>query len=69
MTWTPTTIRALRSHLGLNQQDYGERLGYGEAGARVRVSELENGKQDPSGPLVPLLDCIAREHSFKVDAS
>ena len=69
MTWTPQIIRALRSHLGETQAAFGVRLGYGETGANVRVSELERGVQDPSGPLVPLLDCIAREHSFKADAS
>jgi DNA-binding transcriptional regulator YiaG len=64
--WTPDLIKALRKHLGLNQSTYGEMLGYG-GGAQARVSDLERGAQDASGPLVPLLDCLADKHGFTVE--
>ncbi len=64
MTWSSDTIRSFRSHLGLNQSEFGDLLGYGK-GAQQRASELERGIQQASGPLVPLLDCLAEKHEFR----
>lgn len=63
MSWKPEQIRELRDHLGQTQEAFGRTLGYG-TGAQQRVSELERGVQQASGPLVPLLDCLAEKHRF-----
>ena len=66
MEWTPEQIRALRTHVEWTQPQLGEYLGYGK-GATVRVSELENGKTNVSGPVGRLLDMLAEKHHFKAD--
>lgn len=66
MTWKPDHIRALRRHLDQTQETFGKTLGYG-TGAQQRVSELERGVQAASGPLVPLLDCLAEKHGFEAE--
>ena len=53
MTWTPERIRTLRKRLGLNQDEFAQAMGYG---SKTRVSELENGKVSPTGPVARLLD-------------
>lgn len=66
MEWTPERVKALRSHVGWNQAQLGEYLGYGEGG-RVRVSELENSTRGVSGPVGRLLDMLAEKHSFPAE--
>ena len=53
MDWTPERIRALRKRLGLTQDEFAEAMGYG---SNSRISELENGKVEPTGPVAKLLD-------------
>jgi DNA-binding transcriptional regulator YiaG len=62
MNWTPATIRALRQHLGKSQSELAEMLGMGRL---QRVSDLETGRREPSGPVRKLLDTLARRHRFK----
>ena len=53
MTWTGSTIRALRKRLGYNQSQMADALGYGSL---QRVSELEREEQEPTEQLARLLD-------------
>ena len=50
--WTPERIRALRKRLGMTQDDFAAALGYSR---KQSVSDLENGKMEPSGPAAELL--------------
>ncbi len=65
MNWTPERIKALRKHLGMNQAQMGENLGYSERGAQVRVSDLERGEARVSGAVSRVLDLLAQQHNFK----
>ena len=56
MDWTPDRIRALRKRLGLNQDEFAEAMGYG---SNSRISELENGHVEPTGPVARLLDHLS----------
>ena len=53
--WTPIRIRSLRERLGQTQAEFADTLGYG---APKRISELERGVRDPSGPAKKLLDYL-----------
>ena len=53
LTWNPESIRALRKRLGYTQDEFAEALGYSR---KQSVSDLENGKMEPSGPALRLLD-------------
>ena len=53
--WTPAEIRALRKRLGLNQTQMAEAMGYG---SQSRVSELEKGHVEVSGPTARVLDFL-----------
>ena len=64
MEWTPEKVKDLRQHVGWTQPELAEYLGYGEAGAAVRVSELENGKRGISGPVGRLLDMLSEKHNY-----
>lgn len=64
MTWTPERIKALRKHAKMTQAELGEYLGYGKAGAQVRISELERGERGISGPVGRLFDMLAEKTSF-----
>ena len=57
MTWTPEEIRALRKRLGYNQRQMAEALGYSRYQS---VSDIENGKQEPSETVCRLLDMLDR---------
>jgi len=41
----PHQLRAIRRRLDLNQQEFGELMGYPANGAKSRISELENGRR------------------------
>lgn len=53
--WTPYWIKVLRKHLGYSQQQMADALGFG---SYQRVSELENGKRQPSPQVGRLLDAL-----------
>jgi transcriptional regulator with XRE-family HTH domain len=56
-TWTPSEIRELREELGLTQKELAEELGLDTyEGSAPRVSDLEQGRRDASGPIRRLLD-------------
>ncbi len=49
---TPTEFKEARKSLGLNQSEMAAMLGYG---ASARISEIENGKMEPSETVLRLL--------------
>lgn len=58
--WDATSLRALRRHLGLTQQEFA-----GELGARQQtVSEWETGMYRPRGASATLLTMIAERAGF-----
>jgi DNA-binding transcriptional regulator YiaG len=44
-TYTPERLRQLRRSLGMTAQQFGIAVGYASSGAKVRISELEQGRQ------------------------
>lgn len=60
---TPAEITALRTHLGLDQAEMAAVSGYGAAS---RISELERGVRQPSGPAIRLFRLL-RAHPDLVD--
>ena len=44
-TYTPERLKALRTSLGMTAQQFGIAVGYAPSGAKVRISELEHGRQ------------------------
>lgn len=56
--WTPERIRALRLRLDWTQAKMGTTLGYSRPSS---VSDLETGKQEPSGSVKVILQ-ILHEH-------
>lgn len=56
-TWGPSEIRELRDRLGLSQRELAQELGLPTyEGSAPRVSDLENGRREASGPIRRLLD-------------
>jgi transcriptional regulator with XRE-family HTH domain len=51
-------FKALRENVHLTQQQFGEILGFGKAGARMRVSEIERGDAPVSRPVEILCQYI-----------
>ena len=49
---TPTELKQARKTLGLTPQQMADMLGYG---AKTRISEIENGKANPSAAVIRLL--------------
>ena len=49
---TPNQIRAIRSWLGLNQQEFADRLNV----SRNTVARWETGTRNPGGPAIVLLN-------------
>ena len=60
-TWEPSSVRALRRHLGLSQTDMAEELGV----RQQTVSEWETGMYAPRGASARLLAIIAERADFK----
>ena len=58
-------MRALRSHLGLTQEELSERLGM----RQQTISEWEIGKHRPRGASRTLLNSIAEAAGFAYDAT
>ena len=44
-TYTPERLKQLRKSLGMTAQQFGIIVGYASSGAKVRISELEHGRQ------------------------
>lgn len=49
---TPAELKQARKTLGLTPQQMADMLGYG---AKTRISEIENGKANPSAAVIRLL--------------
>jgi DNA-binding transcriptional regulator YiaG len=63
--WNKDSIQALRSHLGLTQQEMA-----GQMGTRQQtISEWETGIYSPRGASATLLNILAEKAGFKYDAS
>ena len=58
--WDASSIRALRSHLEMTQQEMADELG----ARQQTVSEWETGKYRPRGVSAKLLDRVAEEKGF-----
>lgn len=58
--WSPAEVRALRTHLGLTQEELSRRLGM----RQQTVSEWEVGKHRPRGASLTLLNVIAENVGF-----
>jgi len=59
--WDGTHIRALRSHLGLTQQEMADRLGT----RQQTISEWEKGLYRPRGASSTLLTIVAENARFR----
>ncbi len=44
-TYTPERLKTLRTSLGMTAQQFGIAVGYAPSSAKVRISELEHGRQ------------------------
>ena len=44
-TYTPERLKQLRTALNMTAQQFGIAVGYASSGAKVRISELEHGRQ------------------------
>jgi antitoxin component HigA of HigAB toxin-antitoxin module len=44
-TYTPERLKQVRTMLGMTAEQFGIAVGYASSGAKVRISELENGRQ------------------------
>jgi putative transcriptional regulator len=62
--WDAPSVRALRRHLGLTQEELSERLGM----RQQTVSEWEIGKHRPRGASRRLLSVIAETAGFAYEA-
>jgi DNA-binding transcriptional regulator YiaG len=62
--WDSGSIRALRQHLGLTQNEMSARLGT----RQQTISEWETGMYQPRGTSSKLLSMIAEQAKFKYDA-
>lgn len=69
MEWTPETVRAFRDAQKMNQQDFGEWLGYSGKGASTRISDIERGAAGISGPVARLLDCLAQKSGYSLSGA
>lgn len=62
--WDAETVRGLRRHLALTQEELAERLGV----RQQTVSEWETGAYRPRGASVRLLGMVAEDAGFEYDA-
>jgi DNA-binding transcriptional regulator YiaG len=58
--WDPVTVRALRDHLDMTQQEMSEELGV----RQQTISDWERGYHRPRGGMVRLLNIIAERAEF-----
>lgn len=63
--WDSGSIRALRNHLGMTQQELADALGM----RQQTISEWETGMYKPRGGTATLLTMIAERASFEYGAS
>ena len=63
--WDSGSIKALRSHLGLTQQEMADELGT----RQQTISEWETGMYRPRGASATLLTLVAERASFNYTAS
>jgi DNA-binding transcriptional regulator YiaG len=63
--WNKESIQALRSHLGMTQQELAEKMGT----RQQTISEWETGMYLPRGTSATLLSLIAEKADFKYEAS
>jgi len=63
-SWDANSVRALRRHLGLTQQELSEELGM----RQQTVSEWETGLYKPRGPSATLLSLISEHVGFSYDS-
>jgi DNA-binding transcriptional regulator YiaG len=64
-SWDAESVRGLRRHLSLTQEQLAEELGV----RQQTVSEWETGMYRPRGASAKLLSIIAEQARFKYDAS
>jgi DNA-binding transcriptional regulator YiaG len=62
--WDSRHVRALRSHLGLTQQELADQLGT----RQQTISEWEKGLYQPRGASSTLLTMVAERARFRYDA-
>ena len=62
--WDAESIRSLREHIGLTQQQMAERLGV----RQQTISEWENQAYKPRGASVTLLRMVAEDSGFSYKA-
>lgn len=60
VSWDARSVRALRRHLDLTQQELSEQLGV----RQQTISEWETGLYKPRGPSVTLLSLISEHAGF-----
>ncbi|MBI4302959.1 MAG: helix-turn-helix domain-containing protein [Chloroflexi bacterium] len=65
LDWDNKSIRELRRHLGLTQQELADRLGT----RQQTISEWEMGMYRPRGASATLLSIVAERAKFKYDAA
>ena len=63
--WYNESIRALRSHLSLTQNEMADRLGT----RQQTISEWETGMYRPRGTSATLLTMVAEKANFKYEAA
>jgi DNA-binding transcriptional regulator YiaG len=63
--WDSRSIRALRNHLGMTQQELADELGM----RQQTISEWETGMYRPRGGTATLLTMIAERANFEYGAS
>lgn len=61
--WNAETVRALRKHMGLSQDELAEELGT----RQQTVSEWETGRYRPRGPSARLLSIVAERAGFQYE--
>ncbi len=64
LNWDASSVRSLRDHIGLTQQEMAERLGV----RQQTISEWENQAYRPRGASVTLLRMVAEDSGFKYEA-
>lgn len=63
---SPKKIKEIRQAFGMSQQEFAAALGLETKG---HVSRLESGKRPPTGPLLKLLERLAREAGVDLEES
>ena len=62
--WDCASVRALRQHLGMTQQELSDELGV----RQQTISEWETGQYQPRGPSAKLLSIVAERAGFEYNA-